>query len=180
MRLCWRKKPKSRPSFGKIIEILLEHVNRKAFLSVCFYNPCQEDKIDHKNELLMPLNVNGNDTELSEDDTDHQLAEEDKNFNFFPSNGIANFKNEKYDDGDIIDNDEMITGDNNITTYDKTSTSYPMNVMQSPPSNELNVDKNQSYYDSKNSSIKVRPSEPINDLKNRNVINGHLIDTSMV
>lgn len=178
MRLCWRKKPKSRPSFGKIIEILLEHVDKRAFLSVCFYNPCQEEKIDNKNEL-MPLNVNGNDTEFSEDDTDHQLAEDDKKFYFFPLNGIAKFKNEKYVDDD---NEEMATGENdNFLTYDGTSTSYPMDALPSSTLNESNIDKNKSYFDSKNSpTIKGRPSAPLNDLKNRNVINGHLIDTSMV
>jgi len=104
MEKTWEKKPKSRPTFLKIVEMLLEHIDKKPFLYLSYYNRWKnetnaaadvevaiEDDDEGNDESLIPLKALSNNTDESDSDTDSnggssagQLSDEDMNFNFFP------------------------------------------------------------------------------------------------
>ena len=206
----WDRKPKARPTFLKIVEMLLDHIDKKPFLYLSFYNRWKNEQNSEKSieenadEALVPLKqltttLVSND-EYSDIDSNGQICEEDMNVQFFPlSRPVANGINQQIEtdvaDVDVtsdqikhdhtkdeylfygptnINNENFCLMNNNLSTSLANSESSSSSNVDIEPANKESIISFVEY-DSKKIS---QPNE--SNINNRNLINGHLINTSMV
>lgn len=218
MVLAWERKPKSRPHFLKIIEILLEHIDKKSFLQVSYYNQWKNDRSnfnepysdDKKNDdPSTPLNESDDSDSHSNGD---QLDDEDINVKYFPSCIVPNENNIYSQDivgGDMNKNQTLDSNKSNSSSCmmqlqkitdsqnhnlegssilnNNLSASLANSESLSSSTSNFNLDTNTNHdtmlnftdYDAKVGTNQSNESK-MKVQANRNLINGHLINTSMV
>lgn len=210
MLICWNKKPKARPTFTRIIEILLDYVDRKSFMKVCFYDPKRCDNADDnsvsdenqaiKDDSLRPLKSSNNINDNASDSEDvssvnDQLTDEDMNVRFFPLGGRLFYSDVVEDYPQIGNNDNLIKTsnqkeNNNEEQIDQSSISHPAveldSVLTIKFSDQIENHQNDSIQNEKNSRTNIEPNSIISstnmnkEKKAMNMINGRLVDTSIV
>lgn len=224
MLSCWSRKAKSRPTFIKIIEILLNHVDPKPFLAVSFYSKSKSEQnsasaVDASaRDTLLPQEQSTGDDEsdYNSDDSDEQLSKDDINVQFFPLSAIQIYdengenqtdKKQCVGDDDGAQGEEkdtyelqrehhsdkisMLSGlhpmDNNNVSSENLSESNrqskSVSVSSTSSSTTAASVHKAANFDQTNELMGFDRFDMINTRKeanNHNVINGHLINTSMV
>lgn len=206
MVMCWKRKEKNRPTFIKIIKFLLDYNDQKAFLAVSFYKPSSSNEetnslhgndqpITNNNQLdeeSVPLNEHQSDSseydsmqsDIESDDDqndDSELPEQ-------PGQRLFNFENMSLLQGkNKIKNGNEMASQLGVPPNDARSDfkNFPMrNLLQNHLNNETSATIEQNGQkknsDSEESVSDTTKKVKYPDTQKRNIINGHLIDTSMV
>lgn len=236
MENTWQKKPKARPTFLKIVEMLLEHVDKKPFLYLSYYNQRKNDASapadtevaiegddeEKEGDSLIPLKPmvtpTGGHSDNDSSSAD-QLCEEDMNVQFFPLSRGAASQVQLFHDSPgqpltqgepngntaedttkceeptvrqaaVIQNDDLQDGPNggsNLLLNNNLTASLANSESHSSSTSNANLDESQEpvikplfgdFDGPKHSQPKEAGIAVVGP--KRSLINGHLINTSMV